>query len=202
MPRAKPHGMAHRTFPQTTAQALVLRLVTPRLLSRLDARDRALYARWRLSDVEGTGEIADRAFWTFLTHLGGATAMILAALAPLAFDALAPVGGTAAWSLLLSHLVVQVMKRNLLRERPSERLDVDAHVRIPDQFSFPSGHSTSAMSVAFAYAVAFPGLAVPLLTFAAAVGFSRVRLGVHYPGDVLAGQAIAVSSGMLVLALQ
>jgi undecaprenyl-diphosphatase len=58
------------------------------------------------------------------------------------------------------------------------------------------------MSVAFPYAVAFPEYAIPLLIFAAAVGFSRVRLGVHYPGDVVAGQAIAIGSGMLVLALQ
>jgi undecaprenyl-diphosphatase len=31
------------------------------------------------------------------------------------------------------------------------------------------------------------------------VGFSRVRLGVHYPGDVLVGQALAIVS---VLALR
>lgn len=174
--------------------------MTPRLLARLDARDRALYTRWRLDDA-GTG--LDRRVWTALTHLGGATAMIPAALLPpLVGGALDVVGSTAWWSVLLSHLIVQVMKRNLLRERPTERLDVDAHVAIPDKFSFPSGHSAGAMSVAFPYAVAFPQWALPLLVFAVAVGFSRVRLGVHYPGDVLAGQAIAIGSGLLVLALQ
>jgi undecaprenyl-diphosphatase len=174
--------------------------MTPRLLARLDARDRALYTRWRLDDA-GAG--LDRLVWTALTHMGGATAMIPAALLPvLVGGVFAPVGSTAAWSVLLSHLIVQVMKRNLLRARPTERLDVDAHVAIPDKFSFPSGHSTGAMSVAFPYAVAFPEYAIPLLIFAAAVGFSRVRLGVHYPGDVVAGQAIAIGSGMLVLALQ
>jgi undecaprenyl-diphosphatase len=55
------------------------------------------------------------------------------------------------------------------------------------------------MAVAFVYAVAFPALAAPLLMLAAAVGVSRVCLRVHYPGDVLAGQAIAILTALCVL---
>jgi membrane-associated phospholipid phosphatase len=33
------------------------------------------------------------------------------------------------------------------------------------------------------------------------VGFSRVRLGVHYPSDVLVGELISVATGLGVWAL-
>jgi undecaprenyl-diphosphatase len=55
------------------------------------------------------------------------------------------------------------------------------------------------MSVAFVYASAYPSLALPLVALAAAVGISRVFLGVHYPGDVLIGQLIAVLTGLVAL---
>jgi undecaprenyl-diphosphatase len=66
----------------------------------------------------------------------------------------------------------------------------------PDRFSFPSGHACASMAVALAYGLAFPALAVPLVALATIVGFSRVCLGVHYPGDVLIGQLIAAGTAL------
>jgi len=161
------------------------------LWQRLDARDRALFVRWVLSELT---PVRSTRLWRTLTHLGGLRCSVAAVLLPL-------VGAAGAWraaarealvGLILSHLVVQVVKRTVMRRRPTEAIRPDAHVEVPDCFSFPSGHACASMSVAFVYGLRFPALAVPLLLLASIVGFSRVRLGVHYPGDVLVGQAIAI----------
>ncbi len=173
----------------------------PPLLARLDAGDRALYDVMLLA---GEARRTTRLGWMALTHLGGATATILLILLPLLLaegtwhDA-AVVG---AWTLALSHAIVQLAKRTATRPRPADRGGLDwrspAHIASPDKFSFPSGHACAAMSVGVSYALAFPTVAWAVLLLAALVGVSRVRLGVHYPGDVLAGQALAHAHGMLV----
>ena len=62
--------------------------------------------------------------------------------------------------------------------------------RVPKSSSFPSGHSASAAAFAVGVAVEAPVLAAPVGVLAAAVAFSRVYSGAHFPGDVLAGAAL------------
>jgi undecaprenyl-diphosphatase len=145
---------------------------------------------------------ASRAAWVIVTHAGGLWSSVLASTVPLFVDgALRAAAMHALAGLALSHAVVQLIKRNVERPRPSARTHFDTLIAEPACFSFPSGHATAAMSVAFMYAVAFPGYAIALMVLAIAVGFSRVRLGVHYPGDVLAGQLIALFSDLALLTL-
>jgi undecaprenyl-diphosphatase len=60
----------------------------------------------------------------------------------------------------------------------------------PDQFSFPSGHTITAFSVAVSLSLFYPELAPGLLFCALSVAASRVLLGMHFLSDVLAGAAI------------
>jgi undecaprenyl-diphosphatase len=161
------------------------------ILQRLDARDRALFARWVLQPTIRAGA---KRFWVAVTHLGSAWCTISLALAPL-FGVMpfAEAGSLPLIALLASHAVIQAIKRTTARRRPSEH-DFAALVGEPDRFSFPSGHATAAMAIGVGYATAFPELAPLIVCVAALVGMSRVLLGVHYPGDVFVGQLIAILS--------
>lgn len=163
-------------------------------LARLDAGDRALFTRWAIVACRSP---ARRRAWTSLTHLGGVWCSIGAAIIPLAaHGALAVAARQAVATLACSHIVVQLIKRTVGRRRPSNGVGCTALIHEPDQFSFPSGHSAAAMSVAIVYAFAFPATAAVLIPLAVVVGVSRVCLGVHYPGDVFIGQLIAVLTAL------
>jgi membrane-associated phospholipid phosphatase len=58
--------------------------------------------------------------------------------------------------------------------------------------SFPSGHTSSAFALATSVSLCYPKWYViaPVYAWALAVGYSRMRLGVHYPSDVIVGAII------------
>jgi undecaprenyl-diphosphatase len=130
-----------------------------------------------------------------LTHLGDAVVTIAAAAGLLLLTGpdLRPAGLEAAFALLTSHIAVQLLKRTVARPRPRLPSGISTLVAAPDRFSFPSGHAAASLSVALPLAMALPAPAgFSVLTLATTVGLSRVYLGVHYPGDVLMGWALAV----------
>jgi undecaprenyl-diphosphatase len=69
--------------------------------------------------------------------------------------------------------------------------------RLPKSASLPSGHSASAWAFTTGVSMEMPVLAPVLLPLAAAVSFSRVYTGVHYPSDVAAGGVVGFSVALL-----
>jgi diacylglycerol kinase family enzyme/membrane-associated phospholipid phosphatase len=69
--------------------------------------------------------------------------------------------------------------------------------RQPSTTSFPSGHSASAAAFAVGVAMEAPLAGAAVGVLASAVAYSRVYVGVHYPGDVLAGVAVGAGSALL-----
>jgi len=166
--------------------------MTVPLLARLGDQDRALLLRCAMRPASR----AWRRGWCAVTHLGGTSVSVTAAAIPAL--------GCCEWdrlsrfalaTLVISHLLVQLVKRTVGRGRPSRYREL-ASIREPDRFSFPSGHATASLAVALAYGISFPGLAGPLVLLALLVGYSRVRLGVHYPSDVVAGQLLAILTAL------
>ena len=79
---------------------------------------------------------------------------------------------------------------------PDER-----QVKMPGSTSFPSGHSASAFAFATAISQDRPWAALACGFLAAAVAYSRVHTGVHYPGDTVVGSLIGASTGLAVAGL-
>lgn len=87
-------------------------------------------------------------------------------------------------------------KHLLPRHRPDRAaIPATRHARMPTSGSFPSGHTASAFAFVTAVTADFPQLSLPLYTIAAAVGYSRVHNGVHYPGDVVGGAVLGLAVG-------
>jgi undecaprenyl-diphosphatase len=79
---------------------------------------------------------------------------------------------------------------------PDER-----QVKMPGSTSFPSGHSASAFAFSTAVGRDLPALALGLNFLAAAVAYSRIHTGVHYPGDTIVGAVIGASTATTVSAV-
>ena len=91
-----------------------------------------------------------------------------------------------------SALVNVLLKRFFGRVRPDLE-NLQSHRRLhrePGSLSFPSGHSSSAAAFVTGLAMESPLAGAALAPVALGVGYSRVHVGVHYPGDVVAGLAV------------
>jgi undecaprenyl-diphosphatase len=107
-----------------------------------------------------------------------------------------------ALALAASHCIVQLIKKCVPRLRPYDRNEQIALCGIPlKDYSFPSGHTNAAFTIATVMTMLIPALFVVFFSLAALVGFSRIYLGFHYPTDVAIGAIIGMSSTIAVFVI-
>ncbi len=100
--------------------------------------------------------------------------------------------------LITSTLVELVIKPYFKRRRPFITI-IQAIVigKKPGTWSFPSGHAAGAFGGAWLLNRKFPQFSLVRYIVAGLVGFSRIYLGDHYPGDVASGSLAGLLLAML-----
>src|SRR5205807_2139770 len=168
--------------------------VTRSLWMRIERRDHRLMRRmnrWRaprwirIWTITAT-RLGDGWIWYALGFL------VLAFGGPQRFAAVSAAGAAAVAGIFL----FKALKHLSQRHRPCQ---IAPHcwskVLPPDQFSFPSGHTMTAVSIALVISHFYPSLEGVLVFLALNIAISRIVLGMHFLSDVLAGIALGVGLG-------
>ena len=146
-------------------------------------------------------------FFNYFTHAGDGWIWVPAGLYFIFFKRkylIAILGG-----IIISTLLSQFLKRVIFPDelRPITHLSENFPVHVVDRlqlnriFSFPSGHTATAFTMALilAYIINKKSWSVILPLMALLVGYSRVYLAQHFLTDVLAGMCIGILSAVLSL---
>lgn len=97
-------------------------------------------------------------------------------------------------------LFTEAFKQTVRRPRPFTTYpdDIIKRTKVSD-FSFPSGHTSCAFATATALTLSTQKwyIAVPAYLYASFVAYSRMRLGVHFPTDILGGILVGIGTSLL-----
>ena len=151
-------------------------------------------------------EIADQ-FFKYFTHYGDG--VMWAPLVLFCFFFKKKYFITVLAGVIISTLLAQFLKRIVYPDelRPFSYLSENFPVHLIDSVpirkihSFPSGHTTTAFTMALimAHIINKKPWSVILIILACLVGYSRVYLAQHFLTDVLGGICIGIFSGMIAL---
>ena len=134
---------------------------------------------------------------TFLGNAGWFWIVVVLLLLILPFNR--KIGVQALVSLILTVIVCNIiLKPSIMRCRPCWlEPEVQLLVKVPHDFSFPSGHSNASFAVATAIFTRNKKLGIPALVLAALIAISRLYVFVHWPTDVLAGTCVGICGGIV-----
>ncbi len=129
-------------------------------------------------------------FMPYITKIGGVSFSVALPLLLIFFgeEKMRAIGVECLTSLFASHLVVQVLKRLITRQRPYNIFkNINTFNIFHKDYSFPSGHTTASFSLATVFSLNIPSFMLLFMSISSIVGISRVYLGVHYPSDIIVG---------------
>jgi undecaprenyl-diphosphatase len=135
-----------------------------------------------------------------ITFLGGAGWFwILVALVFMIIPFNRKIGFQSGLALIITALICNIiLKPGIMRARPCWIFEeIELLVKIPTDFSFPSGHSNASFAVATCIFMRNKKLGIPFLVLAACIALSRLYVFVHWPTDVLAGIIIGVCGAII-----
>jgi undecaprenyl-diphosphatase len=99
-------------------------------------------------------------------------------------------------------IAARLLKPNVGRVRPCYELEnVRLLISCGGRHSFPSSHAANTLAAAITLAYFYRRYAGLFVMFSLLVGFSRIVVGVHYPGDVFGGFLLGslMAAGFLLL---
>lgn len=161
------------------------------------------YFQWELDLLHWLQEIGNEALdfivpkITFLGDAGWFWIVVALLFIILPFNR--KIGFQAAVALILTAIVCNViLKPSIMRARPCWiEPEIELLVKVPRDYSFPSGHSNASFAVATSIFMRNKKLGIPAIILATAIALSRLYVFVHWPTDVLAGILVGITGGIV-----
>ncbi|GLB53214.1 phosphatase PAP2 family protein [Neptunitalea chrysea] len=164
--------------------------------------------------LNGLGSETYDGFWMFITNKWGAIPLYIILLVlcfwKLGWKKTLLVLGMVGLLIAGADQLANVFKYGFKRLRPCYTLNITDQMRLVKdwcggQYSYFSAHSSNSFAVALFFGMLFKPyfkwLLPVLIVWSLAVGYSRIYIGVHFPGDVLTGFFFGAIIALLVFKL-